>query len=346
MNKEHKVEFIEVEESADFFERMGNILEQNNQTIMIAKKLSKRDALDKLGLSNSEDIIDTEEESKIIYPNINTVRGVEKVEKINKLVRYMKTKPDIEDDSAELILLDKKAGLYYQPETTYFKVKKIDLNEEDGIGYDYYSVVFLHDISKYVKEEMKLLEDATTGVPSKKQLMPMLIDVISQSIIKKQSFALTMLDIDHFKSINDVYGHQFGDKVLKALAQLVNRSIRHDDARANDIMSRFGGEEFVFTLNNINYEDAIKTDERIRSKIQRNLRDFDNIEINLTCSMGMVFVDYSQIKKLKPDDKKSLKAFANKIIKVADDNMYKSKNSGRNKVTVVQYNTEKDIDEK
>ena len=114
--------------------------------------------------------------------------------------------------------------------------------------YTYYRAVYLHDITKYVKEEMKLLEDATTGVPSRAQLLPMLIDYISTAIVKKESFSLTMLDIDHFKHINDTYGHPFGDKVLKALAQYVNRSIRHDDERSNDIMSRYGGEGVCFYI--------------------------------------------------------------------------------------------------
>ena len=353
MNKEHKVEFIEVEEDTDFFERMGRILETNNQTIMIAKRLSKRDALEIIdrgqsSMNNHNDIIDTyEEESKIIYPSTNTEEGMKKVLKINKLVRYMKTKADVEDDSGELILLDKKEGLYYQPESTYFKVKRKDLTKEDGIGYEYYSVVLLHDISKYVREEIKLLEDPTTGVPSKKQLMPMILDVIEQSIIKKQSFALTLVDIDFFKKINDTYGHQFGDKILKAFAQLINRSIRHDDARTNDIMCRVGGEEFIFTLNNINWENAVKTNERIRAKVEKNLKNFDNIDIDLTCSMGMVFIDYEQMKSINPSDKadkKKMKELANKIIKEADDYMYISKNSGRNRVTVVKYKSEKDKD--
>lgn len=353
MDKEHKVKFIEVKEGTNFFEQMGQILEANNQTIMVAKKLSRREASEVLDkevapMNTHNDVIDTyDEESKIVYPNSDTEEGMKKLLRINKFVRYMKTKADVEDDSAgELILLDKKEDKYYQPEVSYMVLKKTLTTGEKATRYEYYRTALLHDITKYVKEEIKLLEDPTTGVPSKKQLMPMLTDVISQSIIKKQSFALTMLDIDHFKNINDTYGHPFGDKVLKALAQLVNRSIRHDDARTNDIMCRVGGEEFIFTLNNITYEDAIKTNERIRSKIQRNLRDFDNIEINLTSSLGMVWVNYDQIKDMKPNDKKKLKAFAEKIIDVADSNLYKSKNTGRNKVTVVQYKSEKDRDEK
>jgi diguanylate cyclase (GGDEF)-like protein len=112
-------------------------------------------------------------------------------------------------------------------------------------------------------------------------------------------------------------------------------------------MCRVGGEEFIFTLNNINWENAVKTNERIRAKVERNLKNFDNIDIGLTCSMGMVFVDYEQMKSINPSDKadkKKMKELANQIIKEADDYMYISKNSGRNRVTVVKYKSEKDKD--
>ena len=348
MKNNQQIRFTEIDGDSDFFEKMGKVIEKNNQTLMIAKKLSRRDALELINQGkiseNLHDIIDTdEEESRIVYPVKNSQESEERINRINRLARYIKTKPDVDEDSAELLLLDKKTGTYYQPETSYFKVK-VKESEYEGKKYRYYRVIFLHDITKYVKEEMKLLEDATTGVPSKKQLMPMLVDYISQAIIKNESFALTMLDIDFFKKINDTYGHQFGDKVLKALAQYVNRSIRHDDTRSNDIMSRYGGEEFVFTLNNINYENAVHTNERIREGIQSTLKDYDNIEIDLTCSMGMVYVDYEQIKNMKPTEKKKIRAFANKIIEIADEKMYISKNSGRNKVTVVEYTSEKDKD--
>lgn len=350
MKKDQRVSFLEIEGDSDFFEKMGKIIEKNNETMMVVKRLSRREAYEILSnkkfKEKIQDITDTEEEeSKIVYPKMNSQDGKEKVLKISRLAKYIKTRPDIDDETSDELFVDKKTNTYYKPETAYFKVKTKN-SKYDGPRYIYYSAVFLHDITKYVKEEMKLLEDATTGVPSKKQLMPMLLDYISQALIKQESFALTMLDIDHFKNINDTYGHQFGDGVLKALAQFVNRSIRHDEKRENDIMSRYGGEEFVFTLNNINFENAQKTNERIRKGIQKTLRDYDNIEIDLTCSMGMVHVDYEQIKHIKPTEKKKIRALANKIIKIADEYMYKSKNSGRNKVTVVKYYMEKDIEDK
>lgn len=352
MKKRKQIKFIEVDEEADFFEKMAAIIEINNQTLMYVRKLSRREAYEilckgKKSMNCHNDVIDTyEEEPKTVYPNPDTKEGYEKMLYIHRLVNYIKTKPDLEEESGEVLLLDKKANIFYQPELSYFKVKTKETGTDGTPRCDYYKAVLLHDISKYVKEEIRLLEDATTGVPGKKQLMPMLIDYISQAIVKKESFSLTMLDIDHFKNINDTHGHQFGDQVLKALAQLVNRSIRHDDARTHDIMSRFGGEEFVFTLNNIQYEDAVKTNERIRAKVERNLEYFDNIKIGLTISMGMVFVDAQQIQNIKPTDRKKIKAFASKIIKEADDYMYKSKNSGRNRVTVVKYISDKDRDEK
>ena len=344
MNK-HQLGFTEIDGNADFFEKMGKLIELNNQTLLTVKKLSRREAeeLSEQFHENLHDIIDTdEEESEIVYPKPTTKEGKDKADKINRLVRYMKTKTDIEDDSDVVVMYDKKTSTFYQPEPAFFKLKKIV--SKYGIEkekYTYYKAVYLHDITDYVKEEMKLLEDTTTGVPSRAQLLPMLIDYISTAIVKKESFSLTMLDIDHFKNINDTYGHPFGDKVLKALAQYVNRSIRHDDERSNDIMSRYGGEEFVFTLNNISFENAARTNERIRGGIKDTLKDFDNTEIGLTCSLGMAYVSYEEIQHLKPRAKKKIEEFANKVISEADKCLYESKHTGRNKVTMVKYKTDK-----
>ena len=353
MKKNQQSRFASFDEDTDFFKKMATVVEQNNQTLMIVKKLSRREAFDILHKGQAKanihnNIIDTyEEESGIVYPDTDEPNGMEKLLKLHRLTHYIKPSPDEEDNSSDLLFWDRTEGKYYQHETSYYKIKRKEIGSDRHI-YDYYSVIFFRDVTRFVKEEIKLLEDTTTGVPSKKQMIPMLINYISQTIITKESFALTMLDIDHFKSINDNYGHKFGDVVLRELAQQVNNSIRHDEKREPDTMCRFGGEEFVYTLHNINYENAVKTNERIRAGIEKKFKVFNAIPLELTCSIGMIFVDGERIKDIKPDDREKIKIFAEKLIEEADTNMYISKNNGRNRVTVGKHFKEidKDRDEK
>ena len=352
MNKNQRVKFTEIDEESSIYEQMGQILECNKKTLMFIERLSRKDAAHLLfnrqfqetyyGVTDTED-----EETQIVYPKNNSPEGADKLFKLKKLKRYTKTQTDIKNNSTELLYVDKETETYYEPEASYFRKRKKDLKCE-GSKYVYYKAVLLHDVTKYVKKEIELLEDLTTGIPNKNQLMAMLIDYISQAIARKESFSLTMLDLDHFKNINDTYGHPFGDSVLKALAQYVNSSIRHGENRTPDIMGRYGGEEFIFSLSNIDFENAVAKNQRICNGVATNLRMHDGIEIKLTCSMGMVHVDHKKIANIKPQDKEEIIALASRIIDEADINMYKSKKNGRNQVTVVKYNPDrdKDIEEK
>jgi diguanylate cyclase (GGDEF)-like protein len=348
MKKDQQSKFASFDEDSDFFKRMAMVIERNNQTLMIVKKLSRREAFGILHKGQPtanihNNIIDTyEEESGIIYPNTNTPNGMQKLLKLHRLEQYIKPNSEEEEDSS-LLFCDRMEGKFYQPETSYYKIKRKEIGSDKHI-YDYYSVVFFHDITRFVRHELKLLEDTTTGVPSKKQMMPMLINYIAHAITKKESFAVTMLDIDHFKHINDTFGHQFGDEVLRELAQHVNKSIRHGEKREADTMCRFGGEEFVYTLHNIDYENSEKVNERICASIQKKFEVFAGIPLGLTCSIGTIFVDGEKIKDIDPEDKKKIGAFANKLIKEADDNMYISKNNGRNQVTIGKHFKEKNKD--
>ncbi len=123
-------------------------------------------------------------------------------------------------------------------------------------------------------------------------------------------FALLFLDIDHFKKINDTYGHNIGDKVLQKLAELLQEGLR-----GSDIIARWGGEEFVVTLDNTDANNAKNVAEKLRRSIERyndkNLPRF-------TISIGVI----------QADEHESLET----LIKKVDTALYKAKKSGRNKV--------------
>lgn len=129
-----------------------------------------------------------------------------------------------------------------------------------------------------------------------------------------RDISFLFFDIDHFKKINDTYGHDVGDKVLKEFASVVKNSLR-----VGDIFARWGGEEFVVILLGSNEMDSkVKADE-IRKKVED--MTFDNpSELKITVSIGVAEFDGDI-------------TFEN-LIKNADNALYKAKNTGRNKVVV------------
>lgn len=131
---------------------------------------------------------------------------------------------------------------------------------------------------------------------------------------KDDGLVLALLDIDNFKSINDTYGHNIGDEVLINIANLLSSTLR-----SSDISARWGGEEFVILLTNTNLEKGFTTIEKLREVIATLQHD---IVKNITVSIGITEVLNNDI--------------LNKSVKRADDALYISKQTGKNKTSVKQ----------
>lgn len=131
---------------------------------------------------------------------------------------------------------------------------------------------------------------------------------------------LVILDIDHFKKVNDTYGHMVGDIVIKDLASQVAKH-----ARETDIAGRYGGEEFVIFLADTTKENAKVFADRLREHVAKSVVKYDEFEINYTISMGIAEVN---------DDMKSHESW----IECADAALYQSKKAGRNCASI--YNLE------
>lgn len=128
--------------------------------------------------------------------------------------------------------------------------------------------------------------------------------------------ALVMFDIDHFKKVNDTYGHQAGDKVIQAVADVVRK-----EARDTDIAGRYGGEEFVILLPDVDSAGARLFAERLRQKTEALQVDYDGQLIPFTISLGVADLAQSS------NDHQQL-------IEWADHALYQSKRNGRNQVSV------------
>ncbi|MGL4451739.1 MAG: sensor domain-containing diguanylate cyclase [Sarcina sp.] len=134
-----------------------------------------------------------------------------------------------------------------------------------------------------------------------------------------KNFAIVMSDIDDFKHINDTFGHQFGDKVLKAVV-----SIMKEDLRTNDIIARYGGEEIIIFLSGDRSKDqTVEEIEKMREKIAKNdIAYNEKLDCNVTVSFGIGF---------SFDDENCCLSI-DRIIKQADDKLYVAKRTGKNKV--------------
>ncbi len=175
-------------------------------------------------------------------------------------------------------------------------------------------------------EKMRMLEkteklatkDGLTGLYNHRQFQQLLEDSLRRAKRSGKSLSLTIADIDHFKNINDTYGHRFGDSVLKKISQKLESEIR----RGVDHTARYGGEEFALILNETGLERAMDTIERIRSHISSISFTAPNGKIiKLTMSFGIA--TYGVHAKEQEN-----------LIKRADKALYKAKENGRDRVEV------------
>jgi diguanylate cyclase (GGDEF)-like protein len=210
---------------------------------------------------------------------------------------------------------------------------KIEMFKDENIKeltIDLNTVLIQHnknlDYSKYIKKMEKersyLKEtaelDSLTKLYNRHKFNQISLQEFRNALVKKQNLSLIMFDIDHFKLVNDNYGHDIGDIIIKAFTHLAKHSIKN-----KDIIARWGGEEFVILLPNTTLKEAGIVSERIRKKIE----NYNFPKINKkTGSFGVSTLNL-QIE---------IKDNIDKMIKRADEALYMAKNNGRNK-TYLEY---------
>jgi len=176
----------------------------------------------------------------------------------------------------------------------------------------------LQDISERKQREVALVTlattDALTGLPNRRSFIASLEEALKQNRSHAERCVLLMLDIDHFKSINDSYGHPVGDVVLQHVAQLIRHKLRQ-----NDTAGRLGGEEFAILLQNIEQSDAVALANRLRESLAQTPAITTAGKINVTISIGLAV--------LCPED-------TVRNLSHADEALYIAKNAGRNRVCV------------
>jgi two-component system cell cycle response regulator len=164
------------------------------------------------------------------------------------------------------------------------------------------------------------VKDPLTGCYNRGFLTERLPEEISRARRYGHDLSLVICDLDHFKEVNDNYGHQAGDTVLKRFADILMSSIRN----GVDWVSRYGGEEFLLVFPETPFPASLKIAERLRMKIARKAVDtFGGHSINITASFGVTgFSPHTPDSKITPDT----------LIKMVDEKLYQAKNAGRNAV--------------
>jgi diguanylate cyclase (GGDEF)-like protein len=158
--------------------------------------------------------------------------------------------------------------------------------------------------------------DHLTGAFNRRSFDEHLRQMISEFQTRHTPVSLIMLDIDHFKKINDAYGHDLGDFVIQACVRLLKETFH----RGTDFVARVGGEEFAVVVGHANLEVAHQRAEEAMAKIRKEVFIQGNLDIRFTVSMGI-----AQLTELEARDQ---------WVKRADEALYHSKNTGRNKITL------------
>jgi diguanylate cyclase len=188
----------------------------------------------------------------------------------------------------------------------------------------YVAYYFSNFISRSNQRNFDYQQQATvdylTGLLNTRKFKTKIVDLLAKANMSKQNLSLISFDIDHFKSVNDQYGHPAGDKVLKDIGTILERITRTDD-----LSFRVGGEEFSIIMRNTNASEASQSAERLRNIIQEHPFILtDDTVIYCTISVGIATNTNFD---LSPE----------KLIKHADEALYRAKHGGRNRVVVWEW---------
>jgi diguanylate cyclase (GGDEF)-like protein len=220
-------------------------------------------------------------------------------------------------------------GITLKARNTSIGVIGMDTPEKYGLTVEHmdFMAILSHQIAAGV-EKARLFEkiqqlsqlDDLTGLYNRRVFQEKLLQEIGRRDRTKKPLSLLMLDIDHFKTFNDTYGHQAGDAVLKQLARVLKAQCR---CATIDVCCRYGGEEFAVILPELEPRNAEKAAERLRRAVEKTTFKLsaDQPEGRVTVSIGVAGTDGEQ--DISPE----------KLIKQADEALYLSKRNGRNRVS-------------
>jgi diguanylate cyclase (GGDEF)-like protein len=211
-----------------------------------------------------------------------------------------------------------------------------DLSREDERMIDVitaHAAITLANAEMYKKMEMMATTDGLTGLVNHRRFKELLEEALARATRFSRKVSVLMVDADHFKTVNDTYGHPVGDVVLKRIAHLLQA-----EARRTDVVARYGGEEFVVILDETDSEGAVMVAERIRERIEADVIQGDFGRVKVTASLGLAtWPDATDAKSSRqaaevgardPRDAETM----GELLERADQALYEAKRKGRNRV--------------
>lgn len=210
-----------------------------------------------------------------------------------------------------LVMKNKIVGLLDVEMEGSFSMGMEDLHTLTLLGE--YIAMAINNAHLYRETRRLAIEDEMTGIYNYRYFREIMNQELKKRAKTENKLSLLMIDIDNFKKLNDTYGHIKGDEVLKKVSRIIEET-----ARKNDIVTRYGGDEFVIILWNIDKDDARVLGERIRKRVKEELRDFD---FPLTLSIGI---------STYPEDGKKIGILLDKV----DKALYRAKSKGKDRISV------------
>ena len=171
---------------------------------------------------------------------------------------------------------------------------------------------------QYTEKEFMSVLDGLTGLYNRRQFEISVEQEYNRTKRHPSDFSLAILDIDFFKKVNDTYGHQYGDYVLRTVADLMKQSFRK-----TDLLYRYGGEELIMIMPETNIEGALIPVQRLRRMVEEYDFDYNGVKSKVTVSIGLT-MNYQNFNS------------SAEILKSADEALYKAKESGRNRVVLYE----------
>jgi diguanylate cyclase (GGDEF)-like protein len=185
--------------------------------------------------------------------------------------------------------------------------------------------VYIRERNLKIKMRLLAMTDHLTGCPNRRNVMEQAKGMLTNNVSKNGSMIIAILDVDNFKSINDTYGHDVGDKVLQNLTSIIIGALRE-----TDVIGRYGGEEFIILLPSAGEKEITMIFDRVQTALKNHNCEYhgESVALPITVSIGAAVVN----KVTEKIDHKGQDLLLDTIIKQADEKAYEAKKGGKDQL--------------
>ena len=263
-------------------------------------------------LADSMSVVKANEAAKKILPRLGKFRSYLSLNSLFPNNKGFESK--LLKDEEQLVEIDQDDHKrFYSAKLTRLNIKQSAIKKDFGY------LLVLSDVTSHINQvrdlEIEASTDPLTGLLNRRTFFTLAEKKLEEAVAEGTATSLIMIDIDHFKDVNDQYGHQAGDHVIKEVSRIISSQIR-----GNDALSRYGGEEFVILLPAAAPEAAISAANRICTAIRLYDLNTEGRLIHLTVSIGVTSMQANENPQI------------DKLIFNADKALYEAKRIGRDRV--------------